>query len=326
MCILFNNAVTKPTVNTLGWEVNLPANLEQGDNPRVRVMIDGVEQTTGWVAAFNPDGYITSVESSTSQVNVNNPTYGGWNIFAMTLQGTTAGEVHVFHYSPDGVQDIILSPTYDFVINGAQYLEFTAVATGTQTWDLTVGWNWVAMSVTLDDMTMASVLNDPVFQNGDVVQIQGQSAITYYDGSGWWAAGGLPVLSVGVGMKIKVSADKQIQFTGTIKESTTYSLNTGWTWISIPISDPLPLNDFLTGTWVQDGGQWDRVLLQGNLGDADYYTASGWDSVSGLTEFLPGQTVKVYKLTGGDFTFTRPTRRRFLRNVIQRRGLRHRKL
>ena len=183
----------------------------------------------------------------------------------------------------------------------------TTQAPTTQTWDLEVGWNWVAMSVELDDMTMASVLNDPVFQNGDVVQIQGEGAITYYDGTGWWAAGGVPDLSVGVGMKIKVSADKQIQFTGTIKESITYSLNTGWTWISIPISDPLPINDFLTGTWVQDGVQWDRFLLQGNLGDADFYTASGWDSVSGLTEFLPGQTVKVYKLTGGDFTFTPTT-------------------
>ena len=145
----------------------------------------------------------------------------------------------------------------------------------------------------------------------------------YYDGFGWYSASGLTDLTVGVGFKIKVGTARQVQHTGSMKDSVTYNLNTGWTWIGLPISEPLPIGDFLSGTFVAN----DRFLLQGALGDATFYDGFGFYSASGLTEFKPGQTVKVFKGDGGSFTFTPASRRRFkLRNVVRRvRRLRHRK-
>ena len=312
-------APTTQAPNSLGWAINIPSTPANTASLKIRVMIDGVEQTSGYMAGFNPDGYITAVASSTSLVPVG--PYSGWNIFSLSLQGD-AGEIHSIHFSPDGVQDLVLTPTYTFVNNDGSYLEFTAVTTVTQTWDLSIGWNWVTLSVAPDDMSIASILSG--FENNDRILLQGSLGdAQYYDGFGWYSASGLTELTVGVGFKIYVSTARQVSHTGTMKDTVTYNLNTGWTWIGLPISEPLPIVDFLSGTFANN----DRFLLQGALGDAQFYDGYGWYSASGLTEFKPGQTLKVFKVEGGSFTFTPASRRRFnLRNVIRRvRRLRHRK-
>lgn len=103
------------------WTVNIPSVSSNTASIKVRVIIDGVEQTSGAVAGFNPDGYITAVQHSPSVIPTGVPN-AGWYIFDISLKGD-ANEEHSIHFSADNVEDIILVPSYSFVVNDGSYIE-----------------------------------------------------------------------------------------------------------------------------------------------------------------------------------------------------------
>ena len=106
---------------------------------RARVVIDGVEQTNGTLAAFGPDGLINAVAVSNdlySEFAVDYETTGepAGNYFMIQISGNQ-GESHTLHFSPDGVTDITLTPDYTYIETDFNFYEFTGsmpVATTTQ--------------------------------------------------------------------------------------------------------------------------------------------------------------------------------------------------
>lgn len=114
-------------VGTAALQKNVPVTPENTANVKIRAIIDGVEQTTGKVASFNPDGYITAVQSTSSLAPTQIPEFGGWTVFALPIAGNS-GENHTIKFTPDGSTHIELSPLYTFVINDGVYIEFNGTA------------------------------------------------------------------------------------------------------------------------------------------------------------------------------------------------------
>ena len=96
--------------------------------------------------------------------------------------------------------------------------------------------------------------------------------------------------------KLQSPTTETLTITGVVPINVTYSLNTGWTWIGIPLANgPVSMTTFLPGTWVFN----DKILTQG--GAAQYFgDVVGWQG--SLTVLTPGKGYKVFKVTGGTFT------------------------
>lgn len=114
-------------IGTAALQKNVPVTPENTANVKIRAIIDGIEQTSGKVASFNPDGYITAVQSTSSLAPTQIPEVGGWTVFALPIAGNS-GENHTIKFTPDGSTHIELSPLYTFVINDGVYIEFNGTA------------------------------------------------------------------------------------------------------------------------------------------------------------------------------------------------------
>jgi len=185
----------------------------------------------------------------------------------------------------------------------------------TQTWDLHVGWNWVAMSVQLDgDTEINNVLSTSVFENGDeLLSSNGDSAS--YSSSQSKFIGSTVNMDMGQPLKLKMNTAKTIQLTGTIPLSHTLDFPVGWSWTGLPISADLPIGDFLPDIW-ETG---DKILSE-DEGSVTYFSArSGWDggwypSTGPLTHLKPGKMYKFKRSNAIQVTYPEG-RRRFLRTV-----------
>jgi len=105
------------------WTVDIPSVPADTASIKVRVTIDGVEQTSGKIAGFNANQEITAVQSSPKVIPTGVPNAGSY-IFYLPLKGD-ASEEHSIHFSADGVEDITLVPSYSFVVNDGSYIELT---------------------------------------------------------------------------------------------------------------------------------------------------------------------------------------------------------
>ena len=304
------------TNNNLGWSMS-----ETNDNPdriaiRVRISIDNVEQTSGILVGFNPLNEITdlTVQTNTYLAFATGGKPAG-TYFTLQLSGTN-GEAHELHFSPDGTTDYTIKPDYIYVESDYGFYDYnidTSITQFTQTWDLKVGWNWVAMSVQLDgDTKINNVFSTDIFEQGDTVLTLNDGSATYFPAQTGWSGGFYPpgvadtiTMDSCRESKFKMASAATIQLTGTIPSSHTFDFPIGWFWTGLPISTDLPINDFLPDIWEQG----DTILTE-NEGSVTYFPAqTGWAGgwyppTAQLTHFKPGILYKFKKATAVQVTYT----------------------
>ena len=78
-----------------------------------QVFIDGVEQTSGKLAAFGDDGVISALDADGADFFPP----GGTNVYDLSVWSNSAGEVMTFKFMKDDGDIIDLNETYAFVIN-----------------------------------------------------------------------------------------------------------------------------------------------------------------------------------------------------------------
>lgn len=142
----------------------------------------------------------------------------------------------------------------------------------------------------------SSLVADVVGTNASVLTlVLAQSGGAQLLGGVW--LGALATLGMHVGYLYKVDAHVATTVTvhGIIPSHVTYALNTGWTWIGVPLTGYTRLVDnFLPDTW-ETG---DRILAQD--GGTQYFGGSvGW--IGSLVVLRPGVGYKVRRGKGGTF-------------------------
>lgn len=162
----------------------------------------------------------------------------------------------------------------------------------TQTLSLRAGYRWCSfyVDITLEQLQRAFDTN-------------GVSITTSYDGgetevtssydadTNTWS-GDLTTLDVTKMYIINVNTDCEISLTGRkIPNSTSYTLNPGWNWISYPFNEPMNISDALANVEAVEGD-----AIKNKSGDLyiEYYQEYGWLVLSTTSEFIPGQGYKYY--------------------------------
>ena len=162
----------------------------------------------------------------------------------------------------------------------------------TQTLSLRAGYKWCSfyVDITLEQLQRAFGTN-------------GVSITTSYDGgetevtssydanTNTWS-GDLTTLDVTKMYIINVNTDCEISLTGRkIPNSTSYTLNPGWNWISYPFNEPMDISDALANVEAVDGD-----AIKNKSGDLyiEYYQEYGWLVASTTSEFIPGQGYEYY--------------------------------
>ena len=209
--------------------------------------------------------------------------------------------------------DYKIKPNYTYVDTDFSFYDYQIYTTVTQTWSLTAGWNWVGMSVQMSGAAdVSTLLNSHAFDTGDVILTSKYGSVQYFPAQTGWTGGFYPpqtadsiILNLGQDCKIKVAKSHSIELTGDMPETHEFKFPVGWFWSSLPISENLPVNDFLPGIW----GQGD-VLLSSTEGSVQYFPAqTGWTGgwyppTAQLTHFKPGILYKFKRATAVNATFT----------------------
>ena len=277
---------------------------------RARVVIDGVEQTNGTLAAFGPDGLINAVAVSNdlySEFAVDYETTGepAGNYFMIQISGNQ-GESHTLHFSPDGVTDITLTPDYTYIETDFNFYEFTGSMppiSSTETVQLVQGWNWISVSVE-STQSFNDIFSDG-FQANDEIKCSGGSAL-YYDNYGWFSqAIDIDSFASATMCKIYVQTATSASITGNPTTSKTYNLVQGWNWLGIPTFTQIKLKN-----WISDAGFEANDELKLQSGSALYYDNYGWFSQALSKDadqdiiVKANQGAKLYKQTAGSYTYT----------------------
>ena len=147
-------------------------------------------------------------------------------------------------------------------------------------------WTWTSVPLHLDDKSPASVYGTNA---SGVHQILAQSGGAQLIGTTW--IGSLATVGVDTTslFNLRSLIPLTISFTGTLPSNATYTLNSGWTWIGIPmLGDELSVDAFLAGTW----SSGDRILTQ-NGGTQYFGDSVGW--LGSITVLTRGVGCKVFK-------------------------------
>lgn len=165
-----------------------------------------------------------------------------------------------------------------------------------QTTSLTKGWNWMALYVQPDDMSMQTVLA-PI--NAEVTMAKSQTGFMESTGSEWY--GNEIMMNNSEMYKINLSAQATLKVLGRVADpsSRLITVKQGWNWIAYNATSAMSLNEAFAGMQPEDG---DVVKAQSCFAVYDGYE---WAGTLSLLE--PGQGYMLYSVATADRTFAYPS-------------------
>ena len=164
-----------------------------------------------------------------------------------------------------------------------------------QTTSLTKGWNWMALYVQPDDMSMQTVLA-PI--NAEVTMAKSQTGFMESTGSEWY--GNEIMMNNSEMYKINLSAPATLKVLGRMADpsSRLITVKQGWNWIAYNATSAMSLDEAFAGMQPEDG---DVVKAQSCFAVYDGYE---WAGTLSLLE--PGQGYMLYSVATADRTFAYP--------------------
>lgn len=165
-----------------------------------------------------------------------------------------------------------------------------------QTTSLTKGWNWMALYVQPDDMSMQTVLA-PI--NAEVTMAKSQTGFMESTGSEWY--GNEIMMNNSEMYKINLSAPATLKVLGRVADpsSRLITVKQGWNWIAYNATSAMSLDEAFAGMQPEDG---DVVKAQSCFAVYDGYE---WAGTLSLLE--PGQGYMLYSVATADCTFAYPS-------------------
>lgn len=165
-----------------------------------------------------------------------------------------------------------------------------------QTTSLTKGWNWMALYVQPDDMSMQTVLA-PI--NAEVTMAKSQTGFMESTGSEWY--GNEIMMNNSEMYKINLSAPATLKVLGRVADpsSRLITVKQGWNWIAYNATSAMSLDEAFAGMQPEDG---DVVKAQSCFAVYDGYE---WAGTLPLLE--PGQGYMLYSVATADRTFAYPS-------------------
>lgn len=164
-----------------------------------------------------------------------------------------------------------------------------------QTTSLTKGWNWMALYVQPDDMSMQMVLA-PI--NAEVTMAKSQTGFMESTGSEWY--GNEIMMNNSEMYKINLSAPATLKVLGRVADpsSRLITVKQGWNWIAYNATSAMSPDEAFAGMQPEDG---DVVKAQSCFAVYDGYE---WAGTLSLLE--PGQGYMLYSVATADRTFAYP--------------------
>lgn len=164
-----------------------------------------------------------------------------------------------------------------------------------QTTSLTKGWNWMALYVQPDDMSMQTVLA-PI--NAEVTMAKSQTGFMESTGSEWY--GNEVMMNNSEMYKINLSAPATLKVLGRVADpsSRLITVKQGWNWIAYNATSAMSLDEAFAGMQPEDG---DVVKAQSCFAVYDGYE---WAGTLSLLE--PSQGYMLYSVATADRTFAYP--------------------
>ena len=165
-----------------------------------------------------------------------------------------------------------------------------------QTTSLTKGWNWMALYVQPDDMSMQTVLA-PI--NAEVTMAKSQTGFMESTGSEWY--GNEIMMNNSEMYKINLSAPATLKVLGRVASpsSRLITVKQGWNWIAYNATSAMSLDEAFAGMQPEDG---DIVKAQSCFAVYDGYE---WSGTLSLLE--PGHGYMLYSVTTAGRTFAYPS-------------------
>lgn len=165
-----------------------------------------------------------------------------------------------------------------------------------QTTSLIKGWNWMALYVQPDDMSMQTVLA-PI--NAEVTMAKSQTGFMESTGSEWY--GNEIMMNNSEMYKINLSAPATLKVLGRVADpsSRLITVKQGWNWIAYNATSAMSLDEAFAGMQPEDG---DVVKAQSCFAVYDGYE---WAGTLSLLE--PGQGYMLYSVATADRTFAYPS-------------------
>lgn len=165
-----------------------------------------------------------------------------------------------------------------------------------QTTSLTKGWNWMALYVQPDDMSMQTVLA-PI--NAEITMAKSQTGFMESTGSEWY--GNEIMMNNSEMYKINLSAPATLKVLGRVADpsSRLITVKQGWNWIAYNATSAMSLDEAFAGMQPEDG---DVVKAQSCFAVYDGYE---WAGTLSLLE--PGQGYMLYSVATADRTFAYPS-------------------
>jgi len=131
------------------------------------------------------------------------------------------------------------------------------------------GWNWISLNVSIDDMSLNTVLES---LDDNAIYIKSQTGFAdYYSGFGWY--GTLEDIDNVSMYKLNMEFEDNIVLTGMPVDvsNTVFELSQGWNWIGYSPQIVLDLNTALLN--IPDGN---AIYIKSQTGFSDYYSGFGW--------------------------------------------------
>lgn len=164
-----------------------------------------------------------------------------------------------------------------------------------QTTSLTKGWNWMALYVQPDNMSMQTVLA-PI--NAEVTMAKSQTGFMESTGSEWY--GNEIMMNNSEMYKINLSAPATLKVLGRVADpsSRLITVKQGWNWIAYNATSAMSPDEAFAGMQPEDG---DVVKAQSCFAVYDGYE---WAGTLSLLE--PSQGYMLYSVATADRTFAYP--------------------
>lgn len=159
------------------------------------------------------------------------------------------------------------------------------------------GWTFAAFNVVPTQVSLSDILGTNSTLTRRILT-QGAAA-ELFPSIGW--IGSLTSTSVSSDRlyKIQSLSGGTLTVRGTVPSQVTFALNSGWTWVGIPLTqETLPLLQLFPGSWQQG----DRIVSSSVNGASTFLNGIGW--VGTLTEVRRGVGYKIFKTTAMSVTHT----------------------
>lgn len=165
-----------------------------------------------------------------------------------------------------------------------------------QTTSLTKGWNWMALYVQPDDMSMQTVLA-PI--NAEVTMAKSQTGFMESTGSEWY--GNEIMMNNSEMYKINLSAPATLKVLGRVADpsSRLITVKQGWNWIAYNATSAMSPDEAFAGMQPEDGD-----VVKGQSCFAVY---DGYEWAGTLSLLEPGQGYMLYSVATADRTFAYPS-------------------